>query len=187
MTAPLKIIARDAEDLAVVSACLQDALIPLNEMRYLPQERRFIMVANRFRWERAAQAAPQVTTTASTTATTGAAAHNAPVKDAAFDSDEDFGDLQRVNAGICIDRVLSVRSRNIDRSKPDDFLNLLSITLDGKNALSMLFAGGGVIQVEIEALSFYLSDLGKAWPTQWQPDHAPAQGPTMAPAPAARR
>ena len=56
MTAPLKIIARDAEDLAVVSACLQDALIPLNEMRYLPQERRFIMVANRFPWERAAQA-----------------------------------------------------------------------------------------------------------------------------------
>ena len=55
MTASLKIIARDAEDLAVVSACLQDALIPLNEMRYLPQERRFIMVANRFRWERAAK------------------------------------------------------------------------------------------------------------------------------------
>jgi hypothetical protein len=34
----------------VVPACLQDALIPLNEMRSLPQERRFIMVANRFRW-----------------------------------------------------------------------------------------------------------------------------------------
>src|ERR1043165_8999837 len=106
MTAPLKIVARDAEDLVVVSACLQDALIPLNEMRYLPQERRFIMVANRFRWERAARATP-------------APANNAPVKDAAFDSDEDFGDLQRVNAGICIDRVLSVRSKNIDRSKPD--------------------------------------------------------------------
>jgi hypothetical protein len=174
MTAPLKIIARDAEDLAVVSACRQDALIPLNEMRYLPQERRFIMVANRFRWERAAQASPG--------AASGTAANSAPVKDATFDSDEDFGDLQRVNAGICIDRVLSVRSKDIDRSKPDDFLSLLSITLDN-NTLSMLFAGGGVIQVEIEALSFYLSDLGKAWPTQWQPDHAPANGP----APAAQR
>lgn len=167
MTAPLKIIARDAEDLAVVSSCLQDALIPLNEMRYLPQERRFIMVANRFRWERAAQATPVAP----------GAANSTPAKDAAFDSDEDFGDLQRVNAGICIDRVLSVRSKNIDRSKPDDFLSLLSITLEGKNALSLLFAGGGVIQVEIEALSFYLSDLGKAWPTQWQPDHAPASTP----------
>ena len=119
----------------------------------------------------------------SAAATPAGTANNATVKDAAFDSDEDFGDLQRVNAGICIDRVLSVRSKNIDRSKPDDFMSLLSITLDGKNALSMLFAGGGLIQVEIEALSFYLSDLGKAWPTQWQPDHAPANPP----APAARR
>jgi hypothetical protein len=155
MTASLKIIARDAEDLAVVSACLQDALIPLNEMRYLPQERRFIMVANRFRWERAAQGSEEP----------------APGTDAPFDSDEDFGAQQRTNAGICIDRVLAVRSRNIDRSRPDDFLSLLSVQLDG-NKLAFLFAGGGVIQVEIEALALYLSDLGKAWPTQWQPDHA---------------
>ncbi|HEV8388804.1 MAG TPA: DUF2948 family protein [Dongiaceae bacterium] len=155
MTPPVKIIAHDAEDLAVVSACLQDALIPLNEMRYLPQERRFIMVANRFRWERAAMPSPEAT----------------PGKDAPFDSDEDFGNQQRTNAGICIDRVLSVRSRNIDRSRPDDFLSLLSVHLDG-NKLSFLFAGGGIILVEVEALALYLSDLGKAWPTQWQPDHA---------------
>ena len=155
MTAPLKVIARDAEDLAVVSACLQDALIPLNEMRYLPQERRFIMVANRFRWERAAKGGEE----------------QAPGTDATFESEEDFGALQRTNAGICIDRVLAVRSRSIDRSRPDDFLSLLSVELDG-NKLSFLFAGGGVIQVEIEALALYLSDLGKAWPTQWQPEHA---------------
>lgn len=155
MTPPLKIIARDAEDLAVVSACLQDSLIPLNEMRYLPQERRFIMVANRFRWERAAQGLEEL----------------AAGKDASFASDEDFGSLQRTNAGICIDRVLSVRSRNIDRSRPDDFLSLLSVQLDG-NKLFFLFAGGGTIQVEVEGLALYLSDLGKAWPTQWQPDHA---------------
>ena len=155
MTPPLKIMARDAEDLAVVSACLQDALIPLNEMRYLPQERRFILVANRFRWERAAQPSQEAS----------------PHQDAAFDSDDDFGNQQRTNAGVCIDRVLAVRSRGIDRSRPDDFLSLLSLELDG-NRLSLLFAGGGVIQVEVEGLSLYLSDLGKAWPTQWQPDHA---------------
>ncbi len=156
MTPPLKIIARDAEDLAVVSACLQDALIPLNEMRYLPEERRFIMVANRFRWERAVQGGQEP----------------APATDASFESDEDFGALQRTNAGICIDRVVAVRSRSIDRSRPDDFLSLLSVQLDG-NKLSFLFAGGGVIQEEIEALALYLSDLGKAWPTQWLPEHAP--------------
>jgi hypothetical protein len=155
MAPPVKLIARDAEDLAVVSACLQDALIPLNEMRYLPQERRFIMVANRFRWERAARGGQEP----------------AAEGDASFESDEDFGALQRTNSGICIDRVLSVRSRDIDRSRPDDFLSVLSVQLDGNN-LSFLFAGGGVIQIEVEALALYLSDLGKAWPTQWQPEHA---------------
>jgi DUF2948 family protein len=155
VTPPLKIIAHDAEDLAVVSSCLQDSLIPLNEMRYLPQERRFIMVANRFRWERAAQGAQEPPAD----------------KDAPFESDEDFGARQRTNAGICIDRVLAVRSRNIDRSRPDEFLSLLSVQLDG-NKLTLLFAGGGIIQLEIEGLSLYLSDLGTAWPTQWQPDHA---------------
>lgn len=161
MTGPLKIIARDAEDLTVVSACLQDALIPLNEMRYLPQERRFILVANRFRWERVNE---------------GAAAPQTPTADATFDSDEDFGELQRVNTGVCIDRVLAVRSRGIDQSKPDEFLSLLSLHLDD-NKLTLLFAGGGTIQVDIEALALYMRDLGTAWPTQWQPEHAPDKSP----------
>lgn len=51
MAGPLKLRARDAEDLAVISACLQDALLPLGEMAFLAPEHRFVMVANRFRWE----------------------------------------------------------------------------------------------------------------------------------------
>ncbi len=50
-TDALKLIARDEEDLAVISAILQDALIPVSEMAYLPEEQRFALVANRFRWE----------------------------------------------------------------------------------------------------------------------------------------
>ena len=47
----LRLLARDEEDLEVISAILQDALIPVSEMAYLPEERRFALVANRFRWE----------------------------------------------------------------------------------------------------------------------------------------
>src|SRR5262249_14566077 len=47
----LKLLARDEEDLAVISTVLQDALIPVSEMAYLPEERRSALVANRFRWE----------------------------------------------------------------------------------------------------------------------------------------
>jgi hypothetical protein len=47
----LKLRAEDEEDLAVVSAILQDALVLIGEMAFLPEEKRFALVANRFRWE----------------------------------------------------------------------------------------------------------------------------------------
>src|SRR6266446_2156470 len=48
----LKLRAEDAEDLAIISAFLQDALVPVAEMVFLPDERRFVLVVNRFMWER---------------------------------------------------------------------------------------------------------------------------------------
>jgi hypothetical protein len=47
----LKLRAEDAEDLAVISAILQDALVTVGEMAYLPEDKRFVLIANRFRWE----------------------------------------------------------------------------------------------------------------------------------------
>jgi hypothetical protein len=47
----IKLRALDPEDLAVIAAVLQDALLPIEAMQYLPDERRFLLVANRFRWE----------------------------------------------------------------------------------------------------------------------------------------
>jgi Protein of unknown function (DUF2948) len=47
----LKLRADDPEDLGVVAAVLQDALVPVCDMEYLADERRFVMVANRFKWE----------------------------------------------------------------------------------------------------------------------------------------
>src|SRR5690242_3394143 len=51
MTDALKLRGEDPEDLAVISAILQDALVPVSEMAYFPEERRFVLVVNRFRWE----------------------------------------------------------------------------------------------------------------------------------------
>jgi hypothetical protein len=51
MADPLKLRAEDEEDLAVISAILQDALVAVGEMAWLPEEERFVLVANRFRWE----------------------------------------------------------------------------------------------------------------------------------------
>ncbi len=57
-SAALKLRAEDAEDLAVISACLQDALVPVRDLAYVPEDRTFLFVANRFRWENGLSPAP---------------------------------------------------------------------------------------------------------------------------------
>ncbi|KAA2235677.1 DUF2948 family protein [Salinarimonas soli] len=47
----LKLIALDDEDLAVVSAHMQDAVVRLEDIAFLPGEHRFALVARRFDWE----------------------------------------------------------------------------------------------------------------------------------------
>lgn len=49
--APLNLGALDGDDLKVISALVQDAVFPGTEMRWLPKERRFALLLNRFRWE----------------------------------------------------------------------------------------------------------------------------------------
>jgi hypothetical protein len=53
-----KLRAEDAEDLAVISACVQDALVSVRDLTYDRDARRFVVVANRFRREAAAAAPP---------------------------------------------------------------------------------------------------------------------------------
>ncbi len=53
---PIRLRAEDAEDLKIVSACLQDAIVPITEIGWLPESQSFVMVVNRFRWEAAGPA-----------------------------------------------------------------------------------------------------------------------------------
>ena len=46
-----RLSARNVEDLAVIAALLQDAIVPLGDVAYLKDERSFVMAVNRFRWE----------------------------------------------------------------------------------------------------------------------------------------
>src|SRR5579872_4441301 len=49
--AALRLRAEDAEDLAIISACLQDALVSVRDLAYDRDARSFVLVANRFCWE----------------------------------------------------------------------------------------------------------------------------------------
>lgn len=52
---PLKLIALDADDLSVISAHLQDAVLKRGDIVWLPGEKRFVLALRRFDWEGAAQ------------------------------------------------------------------------------------------------------------------------------------
>ena len=49
----LRLVALDPDDLAVISAHLQDALLRVGDIIYLPKERRFVVQTRRFDWEAA--------------------------------------------------------------------------------------------------------------------------------------
>jgi len=53
--APLKLLAQDAEDLAVISAALQDAVAKVGDIAFERGSRRLTVAFNRYRWESGAR------------------------------------------------------------------------------------------------------------------------------------
>lgn len=167
-TSPLKLRAHDGDDLATLALFLQDALVPLTDIAFLESEKRFVMVVNRFKWERddAGQAAPQV------------AAED-------IKGDADFYDApaerhyQRVNCGVCFDWVRHVRSRGLDRRSKDQILNLLTIKAE-PGAVTLIFSDGATIRLDVSGIRCHLEDLGEPWPTPWRPTHGEADQPPPA-------
>lgn len=49
--APLRLLAEDEDDLAVISAALQDAVCKVGDINYEPKARRLTIAFNRYRWE----------------------------------------------------------------------------------------------------------------------------------------
>ncbi len=158
----LKLRARDPRDLETIATVVQDALVPLAEMTYLPAERRFALMLNRFRWEalpRGSDAEP------------GAEEHG---KDARFsDGAQPF---ERVHAALVFDQVVKVKRRGLEAAAQGGVLSLLTLSSDGSQVL-IAFAGGAAIRLETERLSCHLEDVGEPWPTVWRPQHADSGTP----------
>jgi hypothetical protein len=171
---PLKLRARDLDDMAVIAAMLQDAVVRPAEMTYLAQEKRFVMVLSRFRWED-----PEFKAAAAR----GAAA-DAEVSEREADGEErgdEDGDArfedagprplyERVNAGLCFEKVRRVRTQKLDLRDKDQVLSLLTVEARPQ-ALTLVFSGGGLVRLEVGAIACFLEDLGEPWPTPWVPLH----------------
>ncbi len=52
---PLRLIALDADDLTILSAHVQDAVVKVGDLVWLPGEKRFAMMMRRFDWEGAGE------------------------------------------------------------------------------------------------------------------------------------
>lgn len=50
-TRPINLVARDEDDLAVLSALVQDAVLTAGDIGYTKPKRRLVLLINRFRWE----------------------------------------------------------------------------------------------------------------------------------------
>ena len=141
MGEPLKLRATDAEDLEVFSTVLQDALVNMSDMTYLEGEKRFVLVATRFRWEDVARASGQGTP------------------------------FERVLCGLSFEEVSRVRMRGIDRARDADrILELLAIRKEA-DGVRLVLAGGAEISLESTKVLCRLKDLGEPWPVFARPSH----------------
>ena len=138
----LKLRASDEEDLAVVSAILQDSVIAMYEMTFLKEECRFAFVANRFRWEDTNREKPL----------------------------EGNIIYERVNCGICFDTVTAVRHNGLNQAKKAQIISLLSIVAE-EEFIDLAFSAGITVRLQVEKILCHLQDLDEPWPTQKRPSH----------------
>lgn len=145
--APLYLAAEDAEDLKIIAALVQDAVLPIGEMTFQPRHRRFALLLNRFRWED---------------------------RDAA---DRTGRAYERVRALLVVEGVLKVRTQGINRDQQDTVLSLLDLGFepgeDGAGRVILTLAGDGAVALEVEALGVSLKDVTRPYaaPSHRAPEH----------------
>ena len=140
-----RLIAFDADDLAVIAANLQDALVRVGEMAFLPESKQFAMVAARFDWVRAA-----------------AKKRGRPY-------------CERCRTGLHFGRVLKVSCLGFHCRDEALVLNLLDIgfkeTEPPAGFVEFIFSAGRALRLEVECLEAEIRDLGFRWQARSAPHH----------------
>jgi len=134
--------AEDADDLRVLSACLQDAITRLDDVSFERRRHRFVLMASRFRWERQAAGAKP-----------GGERVRAALRLDHVLSVRSRG-IDRADPGGLLALLAATAEERAD-----------GVTL------RLAFAGGGEIVLEAECIDAELRDVGEGWPTPRRPDH----------------
>jgi hypothetical protein len=141
----LKLAALDTEDLEVLSAHLQDAVVRVGDLAYVPSQMRFAMVLNRFDWESASM------------------------------SEGGKKRYERRRSALRFDRVLAAQIQGIRQSAKDSVLELLAIqfeaTEEPEGYVTLVFAGDAAIRLHVECIEVEMKDLGPVWRAKSKPEH----------------
>jgi hypothetical protein len=139
----LKFVALDKDDLEVVSAHLQDAAVKVADIVWLAQEKRLVIGLDRFDWPSATASNPE---------------------------------FRRCRAALRFERVFSCKCRSVTPAEKDAMLSLLAVDFTETDApsgiVTLAFAGGRALRLEVECLEVELADLGPAWAADGLPEHA---------------
>lgn len=134
---PVNLGAFDTDDLGVISALVQDAVLPATEIKWLRRDRKLALLVNRFRWEDVDQAKLQ----------------RRPV--------------ERVQSLVVINDVTGVASQGINPRDADLILSILSIEFDGPadgaGQVMITLAGDGAIRASVDALDVTLRDVTRPY------------------------
>lgn len=139
---PLKLLALDEEDLAVVSSHLQDAVVRVGDMAYVPSQKRFAALVNRFDWESAEKDG-----------------HHYQRRRTALRFDRVLRAQHKDLRPGKPDRVLSLLAIQFEAGEAPG----------GK--ITLFFSGDVLIQLDVECVEAELRDLGPSWPTRHKPRH----------------
>ena len=139
----LKLIALDEEDLKIVSAHVQDAVMKVGDLDFIAATKQFVVPMYRFAWEKeASERRPQP------------------------ERRNSVLHFDRVLAA-----KLSGISRD-KRDEVLSLLALTYATTDAPaGTVDLLFAGGGSIRLGVECVEARVTDLGGAWGASSRPAH----------------
>ena len=139
----LKLIANSLEDLRVISAHLQDAIVQTKEIAHLKKNRIFLMQLNRFMWEDVEQ---------------GVFRKNKRVRTVLkFDN---------------IISVISKNIDHRNKTNFLDFLAIeSSLRPDKSYDINLIFSGDIAIKIHAEVIDVTLDDQGKPWESKTKPKH----------------
>jgi hypothetical protein len=140
----LKLAAADAEDLQILSARLQDAVVKLKNVTWLPKKRRFAAVLNRLQWEDGGKRRVR------------AGLH--------FDGVLKVQSHKvKLGAGEAVVSLLAVTFQpNAGKENEEG---------DPGGTIEIVLAGGGAIRLTVECVDAELADMTGAWAARGTPDH----------------